>query len=334
MRNSGVGVRIGALAIALAILLAPLCGGSVAEAKGLKLKKKPAHLSFGKQVINTASPSKVISIKNSGSAPITIQSVTVTGSFIEAGSCVGVLAPGGACTISVAFRPMATRKRKGSIAITDDAKGSPQKISLSGVGTNPVPVAAPIATLPPVSGTGNFVAVSPLGESTLGANPTTATFQAAPNVPQIVAVMDTSRSFGWTAVSPAWFQIKGAEVGPLSTAVQLVYMVPGVFSADLSGQQAIVSALSKLIEVQSFANALQSNASAPDPLSTPAVQSAYSSAVTAALGAIAALPARSPRAAAIDLKLAPATSPASASTIGRSLMPLATISFNGPSSPW
>jgi len=47
-----------------------------------------------------------------------------------------IAAVGANCTISATFKPTATGNRAASVTITDDASGSPQTVSLSGVGTD------------------------------------------------------------------------------------------------------------------------------------------------------------------------------------------------------
>jgi hypothetical protein len=49
--------------------------------------------------------------------------------------CGGSLASGASCVISVVFAPTAKDLRKGTIAIADNASGSPQQAPLTGVGT-------------------------------------------------------------------------------------------------------------------------------------------------------------------------------------------------------
>jgi hypothetical protein len=60
------------------------------------------------------------------------------------------VAAGANCTISVTFTPMASGTRTASLSITDNARGSPQKVSLSGTGTSAA-VAAAVASLSPTS---------------------------------------------------------------------------------------------------------------------------------------------------------------------------------------
>ncbi len=163
----------------------------------------------------------------------------------------------------------------------------------------------------PGSQTMNLVAVSPLSSATVTSAQASLTVKT--NTPEIVGVLDTGRNFGWTAVWPAWFEGgQNAPIGALSTAVQMVYMVPGIFSSNISLQAQIVNAISALPEVQALANALQSNSSGGNPLNVPTVQSAYRAAVTAALSAVAALPAQTGQPSHLNMQLVPSVLAASA----------------------
>src|SRR5207302_6330224 len=65
-----------------------------------------------------------------------------TRDFVPTDTCGSSLAPGASCIITVAFTPTAVGTREGSIAVTDNAPGSPHVVSLTGVG-----ILAPVITL-------------------------------------------------------------------------------------------------------------------------------------------------------------------------------------------
>jgi len=70
---------------------------------------------------------------------------TNAGAFAQTNTCRSSLAVGANCTISLTFTPTASGSNTASLNITDNASGSPQAVSLSGVGT------APAASLSPTS---------------------------------------------------------------------------------------------------------------------------------------------------------------------------------------
>src|SRR5437879_11040010 len=74
---------------------------------------------------------------------LNLTSITITGAqaadfaFAAGNTCptgAGSVAPGASCTISVSFTPAATGVRAATVNITDNAAGSPQRVSLSGTG--------------------------------------------------------------------------------------------------------------------------------------------------------------------------------------------------------
>ncbi|TMC29292.1 MAG: choice-of-anchor D domain-containing protein, partial [Chloroflexi bacterium] len=99
----------------------------------------PASLAFASQVVGSTSTSQTSTLKNTGTASLTITSVGLTGAnpgdFTQANDCPASLAANATCTITVAFRPTATGSRSASVAITDNAVGSPHNVTLTGTGT-------------------------------------------------------------------------------------------------------------------------------------------------------------------------------------------------------
>ncbi len=96
----------------------------------------PSSLTFGTQAQGTASPAKKVTLKNTGTIPLAINSITPSADFtLSANTCSSSLAPQASCTISVAFKPEGTGTRLGSLTLVDNASGSPHTVSLSGVGT-------------------------------------------------------------------------------------------------------------------------------------------------------------------------------------------------------
>ena len=53
---------------------------------------------------------------------------------MQTNNCPSTLAAGAHCTISVIFTPSAATKQTAAIKITDNAKGTPQSVQLSGAG--------------------------------------------------------------------------------------------------------------------------------------------------------------------------------------------------------
>jgi len=117
-----------------------LSGTGSATAPGVGLA--PTSLAFGNQALTTTSAAKTVTLTNTGTAALTINSIAASGDFAEtstgAAACPitpATLAAGANCTISVTFTPTALGARAGTLTITDNAGGSPHTVPLTGTGT-------------------------------------------------------------------------------------------------------------------------------------------------------------------------------------------------------
>jgi hypothetical protein len=95
----------------------------------------PTSLNFGTQVIGTASAGQTVTLSNTGVATLDITSITASANFVEGTTCGSSLAAGSSCKIGVKFRPSGVGTDTGTLTVTDNAPGSPQTVSLTGVGT-------------------------------------------------------------------------------------------------------------------------------------------------------------------------------------------------------
>ncbi|MGH9537614.1 MAG: choice-of-anchor D domain-containing protein, partial [Terriglobales bacterium] len=128
---------------------AALTGTGIAGAPAASLS--PTSLAFGNQVVNTASAAKTVTLTNTGTAALTITGYSFAGtnstSFSQTHTCGAMLAAGANCSISVSFTPSTTGAVSASLAVADNAAGSPQTVALTGTGT----AAAPAVSLSPTS---------------------------------------------------------------------------------------------------------------------------------------------------------------------------------------
>ena len=113
--------------------LIPLVGNAPA------VSLSPTVVNFGRQGIKTTSSAQAITLANTGSSPLNITDIAVTGAnsseFTQTNNCPDSLAPNTSCAIEVTFSPRATGVRVGAVSITDNAAGSPHVVLLSGTGT-------------------------------------------------------------------------------------------------------------------------------------------------------------------------------------------------------
>jgi hypothetical protein len=99
-------------------------------------------LNFNNQATNTNSVPQNVTLGNTGSAPLTISSIGISGQYTHSNNCGAGVAAGASCMITVTFSPTAAGTQTGTVSINDNAGGSPHTISLTGVGTTPAPVAS------------------------------------------------------------------------------------------------------------------------------------------------------------------------------------------------
>ncbi|MGI9073091.1 MAG: choice-of-anchor D domain-containing protein [Bryobacteraceae bacterium] len=114
---------------------AALSGTGVGVAQ---ISLNPSSLTFGNQNLASVSAAQTITVSNSGSAALSITSVAIAGTnaadFIQTNTCGASVAAGASCTISVTFTPALAGARSASVAIADNATGSPHMLNLTGTG--------------------------------------------------------------------------------------------------------------------------------------------------------------------------------------------------------
>ena len=113
---------------AVSLLLYPVLAGSNATLS-------TTILDFGTQLVGTTSLGSNVILSNDGTATLNITSIVATANFSDTDNCDSSLGAGSSCTITVNFVPLADGKLTGTLSITDNAPGSPQTVTLNGVGT-------------------------------------------------------------------------------------------------------------------------------------------------------------------------------------------------------
>ena len=127
-----------------------------------RLARNVSSLDFGLQDLGTTSESQSVTITNTSSsipttevalnataspgpksvvsygAPVNINSITVLGDYAQENNCT-TLDPGRSCTVRVTFTPTATGERPGTLSIESDASNSLLTVSLTGIGSTPLP---------------------------------------------------------------------------------------------------------------------------------------------------------------------------------------------------
>jgi hypothetical protein len=100
----------------------------------------PTSVSFSNGVLTGSSAKSTVTLTNSGTGTLTITSIAFTGtnaaSFAQTNTCGTSVAAGANCVITVVFGPTAVGAASASLNVADNASGSPQSVSASGIGAD------------------------------------------------------------------------------------------------------------------------------------------------------------------------------------------------------
>ena len=128
------GFPSGAACGAFAALPFPVAGSPI-------VSPSPLSLAFSPQLVSTSSAAKTVTLKNTSSVAVNINSITSTGNFaVLSNTCGSSLNANATCTVKVTFTPSIAGALTGSLAISDSAPDSPQTVALSGTGNLPLSI--------------------------------------------------------------------------------------------------------------------------------------------------------------------------------------------------
>jgi hypothetical protein len=96
---------------------------------------QPGVLSFGTTGVGATSATQTVTITNTGSVAFADLGVSVTSGFqLAATTCTASLAPGAACTATVAFAPTSAGQQNGSLTVSSSLLAASVQAPLSGMG--------------------------------------------------------------------------------------------------------------------------------------------------------------------------------------------------------
>jgi phospholipase C len=104
------------------------------QGSGTFAELSPPVLDFGQIDSGTSSKPATVTLTNTGSSPIKISSITVSGDYSQTSTCPSSLAPQATCAINVIFTPKASGARPGALAVVTNDQGSPGIVNLLGKG--------------------------------------------------------------------------------------------------------------------------------------------------------------------------------------------------------
>jgi subtilisin family serine protease len=95
----------------------------------------PDALVFAAQKVGTTSAAKTVTLKNKGTAALTVTSIAASGDFqLKSDACPYRLAAGASCAVSITFHPLAKGAASGTLTFKDINVHSPEGVALSGTG--------------------------------------------------------------------------------------------------------------------------------------------------------------------------------------------------------
>jgi hypothetical protein len=115
-----------------------LTGTGSAAGSSPAVTLSPTSETFSNQTVGATSGARTVKLTNSGGASLSITSIALTGGeaddFVLTNGCGSSLAASASCTLSVSFKPASSGLKQATIAVADNASGSPQSVGLSGTG--------------------------------------------------------------------------------------------------------------------------------------------------------------------------------------------------------
>lgn len=97
-----------------------------------------SSLTFAVQtMVGTATTAQPVTLNNTGTAALTITSITPSGDFSQTDNCGASVSAGANCAINIIFTPTAVGARTGTLTITDNSNGlagTQQTVALTGTG--------------------------------------------------------------------------------------------------------------------------------------------------------------------------------------------------------
>ena len=176
--------------------------GAAAPAPAVSLL--PGSLAFGNQTDSVTSTARSVTLQNTGSAALSISSITATSGYAVTHNCGASLAAAASCQLSVTFTPAGLGAAPGSVSVASNAAGSPHSVTLTGTGVAASPVLAWVGSTTTLA----------FGNLTVGSAATTQTLSLINNGPGAV----TLSSFTLAGANLADYSVSGGtcSLGPLA----------------------------------------------------------------------------------------------------------------------
>ena len=197
-------------------------------------------------LVNVASAAQVVTVTNSGLAPMSISGIVLGGTnanqFARTTTCTTTLAAGASCTVSVTFKATTVGAKAASLSVNVAAPAVSQVVALSGVGQAPVLALAPASlafgtVARGAASVAQAVTVSNTGNAPLTISSITLTGKSATSFVISASTCGTSVAAGATcSVSVQLKPAAGTKTGTASAALSVAVGAPATSgSVTLSG---------------------------------------------------------------------------------------------------
>ncbi len=202
-------------------------------------------LTFTSQPVGSVSAPQSVTLSNTGSASMQVQTVNLTGNFALAngGTCSAApitLAAGASCTVNLAFAPVATGVATGSILL-NGAGLTPQTLLLRGSGAQGVDALQLSGPATTMYGTGTLTATLTSGTQ---AATGTVTFLSGSTVLRTVALSNNSATFSTASLLVGTYQITANYSGdanyPAATSAPFSLVVTQAGTATTLSSSGII----------------------------------------------------------------------------------------------
>lgn len=162
----------------------------------------PPVLSFGDRNVGVGAAPMGATVRNTGSAPLALASVSATGDFASQSNCGASVAPGDSCTVDVNFVPTELGARTGALSIGSD--GGSATVSLTGRGVDTLPPSSAWTTAPNSVRVSQLQSVAGTTSDNVGVSSVKVTFtDVLGSQTTVDATLDClGRTCDWTATVP------------------------------------------------------------------------------------------------------------------------------------
>jgi hypothetical protein len=206
----------------------------------------PDPLFFGNVTVGSTSPAQKATLFNTGSGPMAISQISVTGNFAQTNTCSATLAAGAFCDIYVTFSPLTTGDLFGQLSIAHDGPSSPNAIGMNGRGVSTSTITLTSSSNPSNSGQSVTFTATVTPSSAAGA----------------VIFMDGSITLGTGALN------SGAATFSTPSLTNGSHLITAVYSGDSNFASSTSAPLTQVVNAPSIPGPSSTAlASSPNPSS-------------------------------------------------------------------